>query len=407
MVTYRYRGTTASGAEVTGVVEAFDKQDAVKKARSNCRVLLEVEPVKGGKFDNIMNLDIGDLLGGGKIKAKELALLCSQMAIELKAGLALYQSLKLIAENEKDKKIKKLFTQVAEDVKAGNSLADSFAARGPKLPRTFIETIRAGEESGKLSESFERLSTYYENSAAVASKVGSALIYPALLIVVAIVVIVIIMIKAVPVFEQSFGSADSLPGPTKALIAMSHFLTDNFWILLIVIAVIVAAVLLLKKSDKGSHFFAKLALNFPGLGQVNRMNAASQFASSLSTMLAAGLPLVRALQITSEVVTNLIIGEDVKATSNGVIEGRKMGEGLRKSKYMPSLLIEMSAVGEETGKLEETMEVVNDYYTKEVSNAAARALALLEPIIVIAMAAMVVFILLSVYLPLFGMYGNM
>jgi len=167
MITYRYKGMSTSGASIEGVVEAFDEQDAVAKARENCRVLISVEPVSGGKMHDILNADIGALISGGKIKPKTLALLCSQLAIEMKAGLPLVSSLRLVAENEEDKQLKKILDEVADDVHAGNGLADSFALRGPALPRTFIETIRAGEESGKLDETFERLQAYYENSDAV------------------------------------------------------------------------------------------------------------------------------------------------------------------------------------------------------------------------------------------------
>ena len=206
MTTYRYKGMTSSGAEVEGLVEAFDKNDAVVKAKENCRVLVSVEPVSSGKMNDILNADIGDLFSGGKIKAKTLTLLCSQLSIELRAGLPLVSALKLVAENEEDKKLKKILTEVADDVHAGNGLADAFATRGPALPRTFIETVRAGEESGKLDETFARLQNYYEKSAAVGSKVASAMVYPAMLIAVAILVVGIIMVVAVPVFEDSFAS---------------------------------------------------------------------------------------------------------------------------------------------------------------------------------------------------------
>ena len=206
MITYRYKGRSASGAPIEGVVEAFDKQDALIKAKENCRVLESVERVSSGKLDDIMKADLGVLISGGKIKPKKLTLLCSQLSIELRAGLPLVSALHLVAENEEDKQLKRILTEVADDVHAGHHLADAFAARGPGLPRTFIETVRAGEESGKLDETFEKLQKYYENADAVASKVASAMVYPIMLISVAIIVIAIIMIFAVPVFEQSFGS---------------------------------------------------------------------------------------------------------------------------------------------------------------------------------------------------------
>ena len=405
MTTYRYEGISSSGAKVEGIVEAFDKQDAVNKARENCRVLVKVEAAGNTKANAILNADIGDLISGGKIKAKPLSLLCSQLAIELKAGLPLVSALRLVAENEEDKKIKKLLSEVADDVHAGNTLAESFATRGPKLPRTFIETIRAGEESGKLDDTFSRLEKFYEDQAAISGKVASAMIYPAMLITVAIVVVFIIMTVAVPVFENSFASmGNELPGVTKALIAVSHFMVDNLLLLIAIIAALVIGAILYGKTDSGRHAYAWLKMKFPGISGVNRMNAAVQFASTLSTMLSSGLPMVSAARITAATSPNVLIEEDILAAAEGVVEGNRLGDGLKKSKWFPSLLLEMTAVGEETGKLEETLTVVTEYYQKEVSAAVKRALEILNPAITMVLAALVVFILLSVYLPLFSMY---
>jgi len=402
MTTYRYKGTSSSGAPIEGVVEAFDQQDAVVKARENCRVLISVEPVSGGKMHDLMNADIGVLLSGGKIKPKALTLLCSQLSIELRAGLPLVSSLKLVAENEPDKQLKKILDEVADDVHAGNSLADSFAQRGPGLPRTFIETIRAGEESGKLDETFDRLQKYYENADAVASKVASALVYPIMLISVAVVVIGIIMIFAVPVFAKSFG--DNLPLPTKMLVAMSNFMVNNWMLLLALIAAAALGIILYGKTDSGAHLYARLALTFPGVNLINKMNAASQVAATLSTMMAAGLPMVQATKITGNTADNLLIREDIEKAAKGVIEGNRLADGLKQSQWFPTLLLEMITVGEETGKLEETLNVVSDYYSKEVDVAVKKALDILNPCITIVLALIVVFILLSVYLPLFSMY---
>ena len=404
MTTFRYKGTSSSGAPVEGVVEAFDQQDAVIKAKENCRVLISVEPVSAGKVNDIMNADIGELISGGKIKAKALALLCSQLSIELRAGLPLVSSLRLVAENEEDKTLKRILTEAADDIHAGNGLADSLALRGPGLPRTFIETIRAGEESGRLDETFAKLQKFYENADAVGSKVASAMIYPAMLIAVAVIVVGIIMVVAVPVFAQSFGGVGQLPLPTRVLIAISDFMI-NYWLLLIaIIAALVLGLILYGKTDSGKHAYGRLLLTFPGINGVNRMNAASQFSSTLSTMLASGLPLVSAARITANTASNILIQEDIMTAVNGVIEGNRLADGLKKSQWFPRLLLEMVTVGEETGNLEDTLNVVSDYYTKEVDVAVKRALDILNPCITIVLALLVVFILLSVYLPIFSMY---
>ena len=407
MKSFRYEGISASGAPIVGVVDAADKNDAIRKAKESCRVLVKVEPVSAGKLNDVLSADIGVLISGGKIKAKKLALLSSQLAIELKAGLPLIRSLRLVAENEEDKYLKKILSEVADDVESGMSLSRAFKSRAPKLPVTFIETIKAGEASGHLDESFDRLKTYYENAAAVASKVGSALIYPAMLIAVAIAVVVIIMIFAVPVFKDSFASmGNELPLPTKILIGISDFMTQNILLIIVGVAIIALALLLFGKTEAGRHFYAKLAMTFPGICLVNQMNAASEFSSTMSTMLSAGLTLVQSAKITSETARNLLIRESLEDAVQSLVVGHTMSRALKKCPYLPSLLVEMTAVGEQTGKLEETLDVVSEYYTKEVDTAVKRALGILEPCITIFLALIVVFILLSVYMPIFTMYGS-
>ena len=405
MVTYRYKGMSASGAEVEGIVEAFDEQDALARARENCRVLVSVEPVNNSKLNAIMNADLGQLFSGGKIKPKALSLLCSQLSIELRAGLPLVASLKLVAENEEDKNLKRILEEVADDVHAGNGLADAFEARGPKLPRTFIETVRAGEESGTLDSCFERLQKYYEDSAGVAAKVTSALVYPAMLISVAVVVVTIIMIFAVPVFEDTFANmGNDLPWPTKALIAMSHFFTDNILLIIAFVAAAALGIYFFNRSESGQRFFARMMLVLPGIKLITVMSNASQFAATLSTMLAAGLPLLQATKITASTTSNLLIAEDITAAANGVVAGATLSEGLKESPSFPGLLLEMLAVGEETGNMEDTLQVISEYYTKEVDVAVKKALEIMNPCITMVLAGIVVFVLLSVYLPLFSMY---
>lgn len=175
-------------------------------------------------------------------------------------------------------------------------------------------------------------------------------------------------------------------------------------ILIAIVAAIALAIKLYGRTEAGKALYARLALTFPGIDMVNRMNGASQFASTMSTMLAAGLPMVRAAQVTANVVDNYLIKQDIRRAAEGVVAGQRLGDGLKKSKWLPSLLLEMTAVGEETGSLEDTLNVVSDYYTDEVSVSVERALGILEPVIVMVMAALVVFILLSVYLPMFSLY---
>ncbi len=404
MRTFKYEGLSVSGQHIEGVIEAFDEREAATKAKASCSVILSVKPIKA-ENTNIFNTDLSLLFGSGKVKPADLALLSSQLYIELKAGLPLVKALSLVAENEKNAVLKKILTEVADDVHAGHGLAESFALRGPKLPNTFIATVKAGEEAGRLEECFARLKKFYESQAGVKSAVTSAMIYPIMLMVVAVAVVAIIMIFAVPVFKQSFGD-QGLPGVTKALIAISDFMVNNWIILLILLAVLILAIKFFGRTDTGRRVYSWLALKFPGVGGVTLMSTCSSFCSTMSTMLSSGITLVDSLKITADVMDNVLISEDLKKTQRGVVEGKRMGDGLNDSPWFPQLLKEMTAVGEETGNLEETLDVVDSYYTKEVDVAVKRMLSVLEPAIILVLAGMVVFILLAVYLPLFGMYGD-
>ena len=406
MKQYRYEGVSSGGTRIHGVVEASDRNEAIRKARESCRVLVKLEPVTGGKVSELLKTDVGTLLSGGRIKAKKLAILSSQLAIELKAGLPLVRSLRLVAENEGDRHLKSVLTRVADDVESGVPLSKALKHRAPKLPATFIETVKAGEASGHLDESFNRLRIYYEKVDAVSSKVGSAMIYPALLLTVAAIVVAVIMVFAVPVFQDSFTAMGSrLPLPTRVLIGISDFMVHNLFLLVVLIVVLVLSLILFGRTNPGRHLYARIAMTLPGIGRVNRMNAAAQFASTMSTILDSGLTLVQALKITADTASNLLIREELEGAIQALLEGRTMSGALMESRYLPHLLVEMAAVGEESGNMEETTTIVSDYYTREVDTAVKRALGILEPCITIALALLVVFILLAVYMPIVGMYG--
>lgn len=407
MASFRYRGVAPGGAPVKGVVEAADREDAAAKAHESCEVVTSVERLREMKSGGVLNMDLSDL-SHRRMKEKELSLLCSQLAIETKAGLPIVRSLDLVAENTADRRLQRIIRETSRDVQEGHDLAGSLEKNSKgALPPTFLETVRAGEESGRLDECFSRLKDYYLNSGNVRSKAVSAMIYPVFLIMIAVIVIVIIMVKAVPVFASTYKSMGiELPGVTKALISVSDFFSVFWMPLLAIILGIVVAVKLFGRTQAGKRAYALLALKFPATGRVSVMNAACQFSSTMSAMLASGLPMVQAVNITSRVIENYLVRLDVRRAAEEVVAGHRLCDGLKKGRWLPSMLLEMTAVGEETGSLEETLHIVSEYYANEVETAVSRALSILEPVIIIVMAFLVTFILLSVYIPLFNMYSH-
>ena len=400
MVTYKYKALSKGGIEIEGVIKAHNKNDAVIKLKSEYALVVDIKEVASlGLFKKKE--------GEGKVSDKDIALMCQQFSILLTAGFPIARTVELVGVRSENKALKEILASVAEDVTAGYNLAGSFQTRAKNLPVSFIETIRAGAESGSLEMAFGRLADFFEKKANIAGKVKSALSYPILVIIVAIIVIAVIMGYAVPVFTTVFMEMGvDLPLPTRILIAMSNFFKVAAIPIMGIIAALIIAYRLLKKKESWAIKFDKIKLKIPLFGKISIMNAASQFANTFSTMLAAGIPAVRALGITARSLPNTYITDELLKAVAIVEQGHSIGVALRQVKEMPELLVEMTAVGEDSGSMEHTLEVVGQYYDTEVEYVTSRAIKLIEPVIILVLAVFVVFILFSVYLPMFSMYGN-
>jgi type IV pilus assembly protein PilC len=234
------------------------------------------------------------------------------------------------------------------------------------------------------------------------------MVYPVFTLIVAAAVVAIIMIKAVPTFVSSFKSMNiALPGPTKALIAISEFFTNYWFVLILVIAGGLLAYRLVDHTESGKLRHHRGRLKIPVLGRLNLMKATAQFANTMTTLLSAGLPMMRALTITARIMDNAWIGDALSRQLPHLEEGKTLAHCLRNANVFPKLLTEMTGVGEETGTLEHTLDVVGDYYNNETEITSQKALNLLEPIVIVLLAVIVVMILLAVYLPMFSLYGGL
>ena len=406
MAIYRYEGTSQEGLPISGSVEASTKEQAAALAQKRCENLTRLAPDHIENLNRLLRMDMDVLLSGGRIRPKKLALLCTQLEISLRAGMPLVRSLELAARTAPDTYLKEVLQHTASDVQSGETLSDALRSRCPGLPEVFLQTVHAGEESGTLSDSFRRLADHYSRSAATGSQIGSAFVYPAMLLTVAVGVIALILIYAVPVFEESFaGMGQSLPGPTAALIAVSGFLRAHFLLLAACLSCAVLGAILLGRTPKGKLLFGHLALGIPGIGPLVTLNAAARYAETLGSLLDAGIPLLRAAATAAGSVDNLPLRQALEAAGTGIGEGRTFAEGLR-AKPLPPLLAEMAALGEETGRLAETLTLVSRHFAAETENRLKGLLSILEPCITLLLAVLVIFILLCVYLPVFGLYGG-
>ena len=400
MKTFRYKAISPDNIKVSGVIKAYDEYEAVTKLRETCSIVTGIEEVQDSKATGAANPK------KLKIKEKELALMCSQFEIILSSGLPVGRCVQMVAAQSKNKAINRMLLNVAEDIEGGYSMASSFEKNAPSLPRTFIETVRAGEQSGTLEKCFARLHRYYDRTAKMKAKIISTLTYPTIVVTVAVIVFIIIMAVAVPVFISTFEDMDiELPGITRAMIGLSRFITGYWWIVVAIILLLTAAYKYAIRTEEGKRRITAFRLRKSPLHKLTAMNVSSQFANTMSTMIAAGMPITKALDITSSVVTNYTFSLAVRKVKEGVERGRSLTVCMSEINCFSGMLTEMTGVGERSGSMEDTFDVVGDYFSNEVEVYSQRLLSILEPAITISLAVIAVLLLLCVYAPMFTMYG--
>lgn len=401
MPQYKYTAISKNGVRVTGVTNAFNELDAMDRVKQECPILVSLRPVDEEKM-GILNMEIG----GNKLNAKAFSIMCSQFSIILSAGLPVARTCALIADKTSDKKLKKMLHQVSDDVESGRTVAASFAERGGNfLPVTFVETIRAGEESGNLDRAFESMYQHYDKQLKMARKVKSALSYPLFVVAIAVVVVIVMMIKVIPTFVKVFEDYDSdLPFLTKALINTSLFFQNHIILMLLVIVALILGVKLYGNTEEGRLRFAKLQLGLPVLGEIAMLNAASQLANTMATMLGAGLSITRSITITARVLDNYYLSQELGKLTGLIEEGRNLGECFKAVEGFPDILKDMVGVGEETGELESTLHTIAGFYDAELEMAIDSAMKKLEPTLLCFIAVIAGFVVFALYGSMFSMY---
>ena len=403
METFKYTAMSSDGARVNGVIDAVDEYAAVARIKAQYPIVVKIDPVIKNEKLAFLSKDISK-----KIDLKALSVMCSQFAIMLQSGMNIAICIKMIANQTEDKKLKAMLDSSAQDVAQGASVASSFEKNCQGLPVTFIETVRAGELSGTLESSFQTLERYYAKSYQLAQKVRSALTYPAFVLIIAVVVILVIMIKVVPTLTSVFGElGGEMPMITQTLINTSGFLGRWWWLIIGVLLLLIVGGVLYSRTEKGKVFFGKLMLKMPVLGKINSLNGAAQFANTMSALLEAGLPVGNAIGVTSKVMDNYILSQELRRIVDQVEAGYRLGDCIRQSEFFPQILQEMTAIGEDTGELEKTLQVIGAYYTNESDYAVQSAIAKLEPTIMVFLAIFVGYIVIAIYLPMFTMYDLM
>ena len=404
MITYSYKAQTQDGQKIRGIVQGVDEFDAADRIRKTCPIILELKPVKERRGDSILNAD----LGGNRINSKNLSVICSQIAITLKSGVPIARAMDLIGNQTQDKVLRKIFLATAEDVQGGSGLAASLSRNGKNFPPTFIETIRAGEESGNIEHAFSEMAEYYEKTYKNQDKVKAAMSYPIFVVCVAIVVLIVVMVMVIPSLTQTFESlGGELPLMTRIMIAVSRFFQRAWPFFVIAVLGAVLAWKAYTRTEKGKIFQGKAQLKTPVMGKIHQMSGSAEFANTLSMLMGSGITLDHAIEITARTMNNYVLSQEVANMQPLVESGKSVDDAIDTCAHFPKTLKEMTKIGEETGELDQTLKVIGEFYTNEADTAMKNALAKLEPTMLVLLAIFAGFIVISIYLPMFTMYNLM
>jgi len=402
MAKYSYRVLDKDGKKKKGEIEANTEDKASEKLKAEGYTVIQVG------LQGAMDKDIQISIGGG-VKSRDLSVFCKQFVSVLNAGVTIITALDMLAEQMPNKKLQQALKETQAYVEKGGSLAGGFALNPKVFPPILINMVAAGESSGSMEIAFERLSTHFEKDAALKGKIKGALTYPAVVCVVAIIVVVVMLLTVVPTFADMFlDMGVKLPFATRALIAASHFLAGIGGIVsLIAVIGAIVGLKMFKKTPTGDLVFSTIAIKIPVIGNLTVQSCSARFARTLSTLMAAGIPLLDAIEQVAKMMGNKIFCDGLMDAKTQVSKGVPLSKPLKDMGVFPPMLTQMVKIGEETGNIEDMMEKVADYYDSEVDLATGQLTAAMEPFTIVILAVVVGGIVAAVYGPMLTMYNNM
>ncbi len=400
MSDFTYVAINRDGKEIKGTIEAGDINSARTKLKSDGLTPVTV------KAASIFTKDIS--FGGKKVKTRDLSVFCRQFSSILNAGVTVVEALNMLAEQTENPALKKALSDTCSLVEQGETLAGAMAKYPNVFPVMLVTLVEAGEQSGTLEMSFQRMSIQFEKTAKLQGLVKKAMIYPIVLLCVAVIVVIIMSVAVIPQFVEMFEDMGSeLPFITQMVMALSNFLIHKWYILILCVIILVISVKFAGKTEGGQAFFGNLAMKAPIFGGMNVKSYSAKFARTLSTLVTSGLALSSALEITAKAMSNIHFKRAVEKSKSEIEQGISLSVPIRSSGIFPSMVPNMLAIGEQTGNVEEMLDKVADYYEEETELATQSLTAMMEPVIIVVMGIIVGFLVVAMYMPMISMYGGM
>lgn len=393
-IPFLWEGTDRRGKKVKGKSMAASESAVRADLRRQGVVPSRIKKQSKGLFG-----------GTAKITTGDIAIFSRQLSTMLSAGIPLVQAFEIVGNGHENAAMQKLLLSIKADVEGGSALAEGLSKHPLYFDDLFVNLVEAGEQAGALETLLDKIATYKEKTEAIKKKIKKAVTYPAAVLVVAFIVTAILLVFVIPAFEDLFsGFGADLPAFTRMVIDLSVFVREQGWFLAIAIGAGISAFFYFKKRSRAMrHFLDRLALKMPILGPILEKAAVARYARTLSTMFSAGVPLVEALESVSGATGNIVYEQGVLQMKDEVATGQRLQQAMENTDLFPNMVIQMIAVGEESGSLDEMSAKVADFYEADVDNAVDNLSSLLEPLIMAILGVLVGGLVVAMYLPIFKM----
>ncbi len=399
MPDFIFEGKARGGKAIKGEYSAPTREDVIKYLRG--RGILASKIRRKPKSLSIS-------FGTG-VKDEDITNFARQFAAMISAGLPLIQCLTILMEQSENPSFKKILVTVTQGVESGNSLADSLAKHPKVFPELFVNMIAAGEIGGILDTILLRLASFLEKAAALNRKIKGAMMYPIVISVVSIVCIAALLIFVIPVFAKMFESSGAaLPGPTQVVVSMSNFLKNPVRLFPIIGLIVVSFIAFSKyrATPQGRFNVDKLLFRVPVMGDLAKKSAVAQFSRTLGTLLSSGVSILDALDITAKTADNMVVRRALQSMIGAISEGKTITEPMKATGVFPAMVIQMVAVGEESGGLDQMLNKIADFYDEEVNAAVETLTSVMEPLIIVVLAVIVGGTVIAMYMPMFAMIST-
>ncbi|TDT61969.1 type II secretion system F family protein [Fonticella tunisiensis] len=397
MPVFEYEAKTLQGTTVRGKTEAVDEAAVTNYLRSN-----SYYPVRIKQYRESMNISLGEYK---KVGLKDISIFCRQFSVIIASGISILRALEIVREQTENKKLKKILTTVFDDVQKGKGLSDAMGMHR-EFPEMLVNMVQVGEASGTLDRVMERMAVYYEKEYRLNQKIKQALTYPATVSIFALIVVIILVVKVLPTFVNMIGQfgGGELPLPTRIVMGLSSALQNNGLLITVLMAGIIMLTRIYLKSREGRNALDKFRLNAPLMGKIYKKIITARFARTFGNLMGSGLPILESISICSKVVGNSIIEKMLNDVREDLKKGTGLGDALSVRGIFPMMLTQMIKIGEESGTLDSILEKTAEFYDGEIESVTAQLTTMIEPVIIITLASVVGFIILSIILPIFQMY---